>query len=277
MVDREKESRWSRETEQILKDFGDRFYDLHYYNCVDSTNNVIKREAAAGAPEGLVIVAEEQTAGKGRRGRNWSSPAGESIYMSILLMPALAPERLSELTLVMGLSVAQAVSGLYGLDAAIKWPNDIVIDGRKICGILTELFTVPNSSGAEARRIVIGTGINVNNEVFPEELAERAVSLRMLLGKPVSRGPVLAGTLLAFRENYRICLATGDLTGLRKPYNSRLISFNKPVRIEDPRQPYTGISRGIDETGRLIVEKSGGGIEAVSSGEVSVRGLYGYV
>ena len=260
---------WFQKAVDILHERGDRFYELRYFKTIDSTNEAVKRAAAEGAAEGLVIVGEEQTAGKGRRGRNWKSPAGESVYMSVLLKPVLPVEALSELTLVMGLSVAQAVSGLYGLDAAIKWPNDIVIRGKKICGILTELIS-PCS-------IVIGTGINVNNTAFPAELADKAVSLRMIRGEKTSRGRVLAETLLCFRDNYRICLRTGDLSGIQEAYNSRLISRGRPVRIEDPRGPYTGISRGIDTSGRLIVERSDGKVEAISSGEVSVRGLYGYV
>jgi BirA family biotin operon repressor/biotin-[acetyl-CoA-carboxylase] ligase len=286
---------WFQKAVDILHERGDRFYELRYFKTIDSTNEAVKRAAAEGAAEGLVIVGEEQTAGKGRRGRNWKSPAGESVYMSVLLKPVLPVEALSELTLVMGLSVAQAVSGLYGLDAAIKWPNDIVIRGKKICGILTELIperthrgtgsapdAAPDTTGSNPGTpapcsIVIGTGINVNNTAFPAELADKAVSLRMIRGEKTSRGRVLAETLLCFRDNYRICLRTGDLSGIQEAYNSRLISRGRPVRIEDPRGPYTGISRGIDTSGRLIVERSDGKVEAISSGEVSVRGLYGYV
>ena len=215
-----------------------------------------------------------------------------------MLKPSLPPQHISLLTLVMGLSVAQAVRELYQLDAVIKWPNDIVIGQKKICGILTEAIVptaivpaaiVPTAiapaAGDPARiGIVIGTGINVNNEAFPEELQDRATSLRLELGQEASRSAVLAQTLSCFRKNYEICLKTGDLAGLQDAYNALLVSMNREVRIEDPRGPYTAVSRGIDAGGRLLVERkmtteTGTTVipEAISSGEVSVRGLYGYV
>lgn len=318
---------WFRETEKLIHENGaDSFFDLRYFACVDSTNEVVKREAARGAAEGLTVIGEEQTAGKGRRGRSWKSPAGESLYFSFLLKPSLPPQHISLLTLVMGLSVAQAVRELYQLDAVIKWPNDIVIGQKKICGILTEAIVptaIAPAAGDPARHeaggnaapsgaaagdhtnqdcvsctahagpavhdparigIVIGTGINVNNEAFPEELQDRATSLRLELGQEASRSAVLAQTLSCFRKNYEICLKTGDLAGLQVAYNALLVSMNREVRIEDPRGPYTAVSRGIDAGGRLLVERkmtteTGTTVipEAISSGEVSVRGLYGYV
>ena len=280
---------WFRETEKLIHENGaDSFFDLRYFACVDSTNEVVKREAARGAAEGLTVIGEEQTAGKGRRGRSWKSPAGESLYFSFLLKPSLPPQHISLLTLVMGLSVAQAVRELYQLDAVIKWPNDIVIGQKKICGILTEAIVpaaIVQAAGDPARiGIVIGTGINVNNEAFPEELQDRATSLRLELGQEASRSAVLAQTLSCFRKNYEICLKTGDLAGLQDAYNALLVSMNREVRIEDPRGPYTAVSRGIDAGGRLLVERkmtteTGTTVipEAISSGEVSVRGLYGYV
>ena len=280
---------WFQETEKLIHENGaDSFFDLRYFACVDSTNEVVKREAARGAAEGLTVIGEEQTAGKGRRGRSWKSPAGESLYFSFLLKPSLPPQHISLLTLVMGLSVAQAVRELYQLDAVIKWPNDIVIGQKKICGILTEAIVpaaIVQAAGDPARiGIVIGTGINVNNEAFPEELQDRATSLRLELGQEASRSAVLAQTLSCFRKNYEICLKTGDLAGLQVAYNALLVSMNREVRIEDPRGPYTAVSRGIDAGGRLLVERkmtteTGTTVipEAISSGEVSVRGLYGYV
>ncbi len=241
---------------------------------VDSTNEYIKREAAAGAGEGLLATAEEQTAGKGRSGRSWVSPKEEALYFSFLLKPQLPPENVSALTLVMGLSVAQAVREYPGLETGIKWPNDVVIGGRKICGILTE----GSAHEGNIDYIVIGTGINVNNSKFPKELRDKAVSLKMESGgMPASRECVLALVLDKFCKNYRIYLQTGNLEGLLPDYNELLVSKGKEVRIEDPAGAYTAVSGGIDESGRLIVTRDDGTSERISAGEVSVRGIYGYI
>ena len=241
---------------------------------VDSTNDYVKREAAAGAREGLLVTSEEQTAGKGRSGRTWESPRGEALYFSFLLMPELSPENVSGLTLVMGLSVAQAVREYPGFETWIKWPNDVVIEGRKICGILTEAA----AHSGMIDYVVIGTGINVNNSRFPKELKDKASSLLLAGdGVSVSRECVLALVLEKFYQNYRIYRQTGNLAGVISAYNDLLVSRNREVRVEDPAGPYTGISHGIDSLGRLLVEKEDGSREWITAGEVSVRGLYGYV
>ena len=241
---------------------------------VDSTNECVKREAAGGAREGLLIAADEQTAGKGRSGRSFYSPKGEALYFSFLLRPPLAPEQISGLTLVMGLSVAQAVREYPGEETFIKWPNDVIVGGKKICGILTEAA----AQGGEADYVVIGTGINVNNKTFPKELRDRATSLFLEGGGiPVSRESVLALVLEKFYVNYQNYTETGNLEGLISAYNDLLINSGREVRVEDPLAPWSGVSEGIDESGRLLVRKEDGSREAVSAGEVSVRGLYGYV
>lgn len=253
----------------------DEFYDLHYYESVDSTNECIKREAKKGAKEGLLIVGEEQTAGKGRLGRSWKSPGGESSYFSFLLRPAFAAEHAAALTLVMGLSVAQAVREVVTLPTEIKWPNDVVVNHKKICGILSEA-----EAGTDGRMeyVVIGTGINVNNQKFDGELADKATSLKIEWGgRDVSRALVTATTLKYFHSNYRKYQKTEDLSEMMTDYNFLLASRDRQVRVEDPAGAYVAISRGIDEKGRLIVEKEDGTEERISTGEVSVRGLYGYV
>lgn len=267
---------WADEVKKLLiEEHEDAFYSVAYYETVDSTNEVVKRAADAGAREGLVVIGEEQTAGKGRLGRRWESPKGESIYFSFLLRPDFPADHSAALTLVMGLSVAQAVRELYALPVWIKWPNDVVIDGKKICGILTEARLV--SGEADLDYVVIGTGINVNNTSFAPELRDRATSLRIALGQEASRARVLAVVLRLFHRNYENYRQTFDLRGLITDYNSLLVSLDKKVRVEDPKAPYIGISRGIDSTGRLLVEREDGSMCRVATGEVSVRGLYGYV
>lgn len=269
------DSDWGRELEERLRSDGtDRFYRMHFYETVDSTNEECKRHYAEGVPEGFLAVAEQQTAGRGRSGRTWVSPGGEAAYFSFLLRPDFAPSHAPSLTLVMGLSVAQAVREVCGLPAGIKWPNDIVISHRKICGILTEAL----ADGDRLDYVIIGTGINVNNASFDPGIAEVATSLRIENGGcPVSRAAVVASALAHFYENDRIYRRTADLSGLSNAYDDLLVSRGREVRIEDPRAPYTAVSLGIDKGGGLLVRRADGGIRCVTAGEVSVRGLYGYI
>ncbi len=267
---------WADDLKQYLHMLGeDSFYQLKYYETVDSTNECVKREAMKGAEEGLVIVGEEQTGGKGRLGRTWVSPPGEAVYFSFLLRPSFAAEHVSALTLVMGLSVAQAIRETVTLPVEIKWPNDIVINHKKICGILSEAQFGENG---KADYVVIGIGINVNNSRFEGEIAEKATSLKLEWGgRDVNRAIVTATALKYFHSNYRKYCRTEDLSGMIRDYDFLLVSRDREVRIEDPNGAYTAVSRGIDETGRLIVETKDGTMKSIATGEVSVRGLYGYI
>ncbi len=248
---------------------------LYYLEETDSTNLDGKRLAKEGAAHGTVILAEKQNQGRGRRGRSWHSLAGTAIYMSLLLRPDFEPDKASMLTLVMALSVTEAIRDLTGACAMIKWPNDIIIDGKKVCGILTEM----ELAGEKIAHIVIGIGINVNNpqEDFPEELRSMAGSLKMATGQTFSRIDVIERVLACFEKDYENFLQTLDFTNLRERYQSYLINQNAAVKVLDPQQEYTGIARGISNTGELLVEKENGEIAEVYAGEVSVRGLYGYV
>ena len=158
-----------------------------------------------GAPNGTLTTAETQTAGKGRRGRVWKSPEGTSVSMSILLYPDLEPAKAPMLTIVMGLAVVQGVQRALGVDTKIKWPNDAVLNGKKLCGILTEM----SAQIDYINYVVIGTGINVNQMEFPEEIAEIATSLAIETGHPVNRAKVVAAVLEAFEENYEKFLEAG--------------------------------------------------------------------
>lgn len=257
-----------------------------------STNIDCKTLAGQGAPHGTLAVAEKQANGRGRRGRGWQSPAGESIYMSLLCRPDFAPEKAPMLTLVMGISVAEAVERHTGLAAKIKWPNDIVVNDRKICGILTEM-----EMGLETKEIqylVIGVGINVNNgfakmqetgdlksareAAFPGELGQMATSLFLESGsdKKIFRAPLVREVMEAFEKNYGLFLQTLDLSLLRERYNELLVNRDREVKVLDPKGEYRGIAREIDEQGDLLVETEDGTVKKVYSGEVSVRGVYGY-
>lgn len=239
----------------------------------DSTNNVIRRMAEQGAPEGTLAVAEIQTAGKGRRGRSWSSPKGSGIWHSFLLRPDFAPEHASMLTLLAAMAVQKAVCDVTGLDGLIKWPNDIVVNGKKICGILTEMSTEEDT----IRYVVVGIGINANTPDFPEEIRATATSLALELGHPVRRALLINGIMCAFEEYYDIYRQTLDMSRLKEIYNQRLVNVEREVKVLAPRGDYTGVSHGINDEGELIVELADGTIREVNSGEVSVRGIYGYV
>lgn len=247
--------------------------NLRFFAEVDSTNNMARTLADQGAPHGTLVVAANQTAGKGRRGRSWIAPEGSSIMMSILLRPEFAPERASMLTLVTAMAVAQGIREVTGLDAGIKWPNDIVADGKKLCGILTEMSTEMEY----IRYVVIGIGINVSMKEFPEELSQKATSLELCLGHPVKRAPLIDACMKAFEECYEKYLQTLDLSLLQEEYNHKLVNVGREVTVLTPAGDYNGISHGINREGELIVELPDGEIRNVVSGEVSVRGIYGYV
>lgn len=248
-------------------------YSIRYREIVDSTNNWAKEEARLGASEGTVLTADMQTAGKGRRGRSWESPTGTSIYMSLILRPQIAPEKASMLTLVLGLSAAQAIRDLFGLEVLIKWPNDLVISGKKICGILTEM----NVGAGGIEYVVAGIGINVNTREFPEELADKGTSLCLEYGKEIDRQVLMEAVLDRFFRNYELFLEKQDLSLLVDEYNAVLVNRGKSIRVLEPGHEYDGISGGINEKGELLVTREDGTEVAVYAGEVSVRGLYGYV
>ncbi len=252
--------------------------NLHFYASTGSTNPDAKRFAEEGEPHGTIVVADRQTAGRGRRGRSWASPAGTSIYFTIVVRPVFAPDKASMITLVTALSVAQAIEEVTGLRAQIKWPNDIVVHKKKVCGILTEMSMTPEMD--EIQFVVAGVGVNTNHdspEDFPEEIRETATSLKIESGKQIDRAGLLERILARFEKNYDFFAETEDLSGLQEAYQAHLINMDAQVMILDPAGEYTGISRGITKTGELIVERDNGEQTLVYAGEVSVRGLYGYV
>lgn len=246
--------------------------EIYYYDVTDSTNIRAKELAEEGHPGGTLVVADRQEAGRGRRGRSWDSPSGTGIFMTLLLKPEMNPNHASMLTLVAAMAVARAISKCANTEALIKWPNDIVIGGKKICGILTEM----SAQFDFINHIVIGIGINVHNEHFPEEIAETAGSIFLQTGKRIRRAELIEQILEQFEHYYAIFMETEDLSGLVREYNSILVNMNKSVRVLDPKEPFEGKAMGITKKGELIVD-TWESRKMVSSGEVSVRGLYGYV
>lgn len=246
---------------------------VFYYPEIGSTNDQAKKLAAEGCPHGTLVTAERQTAGRGRRGRTWISPRGEAIYMSLVLRPDLPPSSASMVTLVAAMAVGAGIRKAAGLESRIKWPNDLVVNGKKVCGILTEMSAELDC----IHYVIIGIGINAAQKEFPPELEEKATSLAMEAGHPVNRCRLAAAVLEEFETYYEKYRETGDMTLLMEEYNRELAGAGGTVRVLSPEGEYSGLSRGIDREGRLLVDREDGSREAVVSGEVSVRGLYGYV
>ena len=263
---------------------------LYFYEQTDSTNLRAKQEAESGAPQGTLSVADMQTAGRGRSGRTWNSPAGTNLYFSLILRPEYEIAKASMMTLVMALAVAGGMEAVcrksyagVASDAgipeiSIKWPNDIVINGKKVCGILTELCV----EQGRIKYAVIGVGVNVGRQEFPPELADTATSVECELTEKklqlnMSRDDLLNHILKAFEEKYEAFCRGDDFSELMEEYNGLLVNCGREVRVLDPKGEYTGLCKGINEKGELLVELPDGRVEAVYAGEVSVRGIYGYV
>lgn len=243
-----------------------------FFDETDSTNNEIKRIADYNK-EGILAIAEHQSAGKGRRGRTWESPAGSGIWMSFLLRPCVTPDKASQITLIAALAAAEAIRKVTGLEAYIKWPNDIVVNNKKIVGILTEMSTQIDY----INYVVVGIGINVNTEEFPKDISAYASSLKIEGGKNVSRSRIVAELLESFEKHYETFCTDGNLSGIKDEYESMLINRGKDVIIIEKDTQIVRKALGIDQSGELLVQDEYGNITAVFSGEVSVRGLYGYV
>ncbi len=244
-----------------------------YYDTIDSTNIRARRLAEEGAQSGTLVVADCQMAGRGRRGKEWVSPSGKNVFMSLILRPDILPGSASMLTLVAALAVHDGIKRETGLETSIKWPNDIVSNGRKVCGILTEM-----SAELEGiHYVVTGIGINVNMEEFPKEVRPVATSLLLETGSKVRRSPLIASILESFEAYYEQFMVQGDLSGLKSVYNQYMVNAGREVKILESSGDYTGKALGINEKGELLVEMQSGEVKHVISGEVSVRGLYGYV
>lgn len=247
--------------------------EVLYFDTIDSTNTKAQELAEKGYPSGTLVVADKQESGKGRRGRSWVSPSGTGIFMTLMIKPDINPNNASMLTLVAALAVAKAITSVTGEEALIKWPNDIVINGKKVCGILTEM----NAQFDYINHIVVGIGINVHNESFPEEISQMASSLMIEAGgKRFHRAQIIADTMSYFEQYYDTFLKTQDLSALVREYDELLVNMNKAVRVLDPKEPFDGKAMGITPKGELIVD-TWESRKLVSSGEVSVRGIYGYV
>ena len=242
---------------------------------MDSTNTYLKQLATSGTKDGTVVVADCQTAGRGRLSRQFQSPVGKGIYCSVLLRPIVPLERLSMVTALAGVAVCDAVERVCGVRPGLKWPNDPVLNRRKVCGILTELV----SQFGEPPCVILGIGINVlqTETDFSPEVAEMATSLSMELGHPVSR-PELTAALIEEIDRLYDTLHSGDLSSYLAAYRKDCINIGKMVQlIQADGGRETVVAVDVDEQFELVVKTEDGTEKTVRTGEVSVRGLYGYV
>ena len=245
----------------------------YHFEIIESTNKKAGLLAREGAPHGTLVTADVQEAGVGRRGRSWSSEKDAGIYMSMVLRPEIDTNHASMLTLVAAMAVQKAMEQMCETEVPmIKWPNDIVLNKKKVCGILTELFLV----GADIDFVIVGIGINVNNKAFPEEISETASSLFLELGREIDRELLITKVWDNFKLYYEQFLKTKDISLFQEEYEKVLVNKEENVRVLDPLDEYTGVAKGVTSTGELIVDTEGERT-LVSGGEVSVRGIYGYV
>lgn len=237
--------------------------ELHCYDVLPSTSDRMKELAEEGAAHGEVVVAEQQTAGRGRRGRGWISPAGKNVYLSVLLRPRLAPQRAPELTLVASLAVCDACRQA-GVEAAIKWPNDVLVQGRKVAGILTELSAEPD----QVHWVVLGIGVNLNvgPDDLPDDLRDVATSLAAEREQPVPRA-LFTAALLSLLEQWLDRHAEEGFTAVRAAWRERSATLGARVRVEVDGGEVTGTAEDIDETGALLVRHASG-LARIVSGDV---------
>jgi BirA family biotin operon repressor/biotin-[acetyl-CoA-carboxylase] ligase len=250
---------------------------LLYFHQVSSTNDVAIEQAAAGAAQGLLILAEEQTAGRGRLDRSWWAPPGSSLLMSLLLRPMLPPSRVAQLTMCLGLAAVEGIEETTGLRVALKWPNDVVWQGRKLAGMLTEL----RLSGEHLEYVVLGLGLNVNF-VFPgapgaaqppaaaplavpPDVAQAAASLQMALGRPVPRLPLLIA-ILSHCETWYERLQAGSLP--HRAWAARLDTLGRRIKVRMPDGELVGTAIDVTPEGALRVQADDGRVHTVWAGDV---------
>lgn len=258
---------------ELRRDSGVAGREVVCLDTVDSTNEEIKRRALAGAQAGVIVTADTQTGGKGRRGRSFQSLPGKGLYLSVLLKPTVPLDQVSQLTAWTAVAVCRAIEAVCGVKPQIKWPNDVLVDGKKLCGILTEMG-VEAETGALSY-VVVGMGTNVSQTTadFGPELADIATSLH-ILGAKVTRRE-LAQALIAELDKLNAAFPTGRAEYF-DAYSQRCVTLGREVLLVRGEETTQARAERLTETFKLVVRHPDGMLEEVSSGEVSVRGLLGY-
>ena len=238
---------------------------IHHFFKVDSTNRVAMELGHAGQPEGTLVLAEEQTAGRGRAGRSWHSERAAGIYATLLLRPKLAPVQAPLLTMMAGLSARAAVVAAAGVTPDLKWPNDLMVRGKKLGGILTEM----HAETTQVNFVAVGIGINANQQQFPGPLAETATSLRRETGRSIARIELLAKLLLEFESDYNRFLAEGPMSVVQRFESISGYARGKRVRVNNGNEQFRGVTAGLTPEGLLRVERESGEIVTVIAGDVT--------
>lgn len=235
------------------------------FDSLPSTNTEAARQAAAGAREGLCVVASEQTAGRGRQGRAWASPPGAGLYFSAVLRPRLDASLWPLLTLAAAVAVADSLREACALETDIKWPNDLLADGRKVCGILAEAV-----EGTRGRACVVGVGINLRADSLPPELRERAASVEELTGAQPDYERLLGSLVRALAERYTRLQSDGGAEETLREWRARSsYAEGRRVRVSLGAETFEGTTRGLEADGALRVETAGGGLRVVRAGDVT--------
>lgn len=246
-----------------------------WFDSINSTNDRAKVLAHEGAPHGTILIANHQTGGRGRMGRSFHSPAGGGVYMSVVLRPGCAPDKLMHLTCAAAVAMCQAVEDAAGFRPGIKWTNDLVYGGKKLGGILTEL-SLDSKSGL-VQYAIVGIGINCcqNAHDFPPDIRDMAASLSMVAGQAVARSRLAAAMVQALFRMDRMLLTGKD--AVMSAYTGSCITVGQDIVLLRSGERRHGKAVGIDPDGGLIVTFENGSTETITSGEVSIRGMYGYV
>ncbi len=248
-----------------------RWRRVHAFDEVDSTQQVARDLARAGAPEGTIVIAERQTAGRGRFGRQWHSPPGLNLYCSILLRPPLAPGAVPQIALVAGVAAAAAIVEETGARPAIKWPNDVLLAGKKVVGVLVEM----ESEMERVHHVIAGIGVNLNAPLasFPRELRAKASSLLVVGGRRVDRAAFTGRLLAALEARYGRFLSAG-FSSVRAEWESFSCLTGTAVRVAGPEGEIAGRVLGVDDDGALRLVEAGGRVVRVVAGEVTLRNAY---
>jgi len=237
---------------------------LHFFK-TDSTNRVAMELGYAGEPEGTVVMAEAQTAGRGRAGRVWHSERGMGLYFTVLLRPRLSPAQAPLLTMLAGISAQMAIQAQTGLVPELKWPNDLLLNGKKLGGILTEMHAEPNT----VRFVIVGIGINVNQEKFPAELSASATSIRKESGRLTYRLELLARLLEQFESDYNQFLREGPSYVVERFQTVSSFAQGRRVRVDTGLETYSGTTAGLSPEGLLLVARENGPVVTVIAGDVT--------
>lgn len=238
---------------------------MYHFFKTDSTNRIALQLGHEGEPHGGVVFAEEQTAGRGRAGRVWHSERASGIYMTVLLRPEISPANAPLLTLLAGLAAREAIAAQTGMTPDLRWPNDLLVNGKKLGGILTEMHAEPE----RVQFVIIGIGLNVNHSRMPEKLAEIATSLRMETGRSHSRLELAVKLLVNLESYYNQFLKNGPQAILDRFAEASTFALGKRVRIANARETFTGITAGLAPNGLLRVKREDGRTETVISGDVA--------